>query len=402
MRSSALFKMKKAYLIFPDFWRADGSARTVGGIQTYILNLSRILEDQGYQTLVIQLAYYGGFEVMDGSINVIGVNSKKNLSELAIAKKLFSYVERVADFTCDLIIYCSDLTSVPTKYKRTILIQHGISWDIPLDILPNGGFLRWLSTRYQTLGYLRKIYQGYRYSKQYLNAHNRVCVDYNYQNWRRTLAIREPTGKSWVIPNCVFPGQENLEINGRSYCGNDSNRIRVLFARRFEPYRGSRVMVDAIKLVLAKSENIFFTFAGEGQDYKYIEKNFQNENRVSITRYDADQSILFHKQFDIAVVPSQASEGISLSLLEAMAAGCACIGTPVGGITNIIIDGFNGLFASFNDESLADTILKLAFNSELRKRLQGNAEKIISEGPFNHREWSKRWMEVIEYISKLD
>ncbi|WP_420491566.1 glycosyltransferase [Neobacillus drentensis] len=46
------------------------------------------------------------------------------------------------------------------------------------------------------------------------------------------------------------------------------------------------------------------------------------------------------------------SEGTSLSLLEAMAAKCAEIATNVGGMTNIILDNYNGLIINPDESEL--------------------------------------------------
>lgn len=382
------------------FWKPDGSARTIGGIQTYIINLSRVLSSLGYQPIVVQRSDSVSFEVKDDGIKVIGVVAQKNLSASKLASLLWGRVEHLADFTSDLVIYCTDLVSTPTKYKRTILIQHGISWDIPLDLLPNRSPLRWLSSKFEILGRFRKIFHGLRYSQNYKNSEYQVCVDYNYNNWLRTQIHKSPTGKSWVIPNCVFSDQVNSEYKKSDINLSNPGSIHVLFARRFESYRGSRLMADAAKLVLANTTNISITFAGEGQDLTYLQNEFINEPRVTITNYEADMSLAFHSKFDIAIIPSLASEGTSLSLLEAMAAGCACIATPVGGITNILIDRFNGLFINASSEELANKIIELSTDRQLRDRLKENARRVIAEGPFNFDEWTRRWKNVIEHVAR--
>ena len=76
---------------------------------------------------------------------------------------------------------------------------------------------------------------------------------------------------------------------------------------------------------------------------------------------------------DIFVLPSY-SEGLPVSILEAMSLGIPVIATPVGGITEAIIDGHNGLIVDTGSTTqLAEAIAKLIENQELRNTLGENA-----------------------------
>jgi glycosyltransferase involved in cell wall biosynthesis len=63
-----------------------------------------------------------------------------------------------------------------------------------------------------------------------------------------------------------------------------------------------------------------------------------------------------------------------LALIEAMAAGCAVIGTRVPGVQEIIRDGINGLLCEHEDpESLAAAIERLLSDEPLAQRLGATA-----------------------------
>lgn len=69
---------------------------------------------------------------------------------------------------------------------------------------------------------------------------------------------------------------------------------------------------------------------------------------------------------DIFVLPSRA-EGISNTLLEAMACGCAPVATSVGGNPELVEDGVNGLLVPPNDSTaLSGALAHLVAASELR------------------------------------
>ena len=80
----------------------------------------------------------------------------------------------------------------------------------------------------------------------------------------------------------------------------------------------------------------------------------------------------------VFVLPSHA-EGVPVSLLEAMAAGCAVIATPVGGIPDVVRDGVNGLLVPAGDrEALALAIHRLLIDRALAARLGREARATVA------------------------
>lgn len=72
---------------------------------------------------------------------------------------------------------------------------------------------------------------------------------------------------------------------------------------------------------------------------------------------------------DIFALPSQA-EGISNTLLEAMACGCAPVATAVGGNPELVDDAVNGLLVpAQNSAALAAALARLVDDGRLRERL---------------------------------
>jgi len=173
--------------------------------------------------------------------------------------------------------------------------------------------------------------------------------------------------------------------------------IRILFARRFCEFRGTRIMAEAAKNILACHSNVQFTFAGEGPDEKWLKEFFADEACVKFLKYLPNEALNIHLKQDIAVIPSLASEGTSLSAAEAMGAGCAVVATDIGGITNMIIDGYNGLLVSPNVSELISALVQVLERPEFMRQLGANAYCVASKG-FSLDQWQARWQRVIETV----
>jgi glycosyltransferase involved in cell wall biosynthesis len=90
-------------------------------------------------------------------------------------------------------------------------------------------------------------------------------------------------------------------------------------------------------------------------------------------------SLLPH--FDIFVL-SSLWEGMSNSLLEAMAAGKPVVATDAGGSPEVVIDGKTGILVPPNDpEALADAMLRLLADRELARSL-GEAGRVRVQSEF--------------------
>jgi len=203
-----------------------------------------------------------------------------------------------------------------------------------------------------------------------------------------------------VIPNPVFGFIANS--SQVTFAPRGTGTTRIVFARRFEGYRGVNVMIDVARALLRVRDGIEVTFAGSGPQSEAVSALAKElGDRVQVTKYDADEAVAFHRGFDIAVVPSMSSEGTSLSVLEAMAAGCAVVSTPVGGISNVVVDGFTGKFvAPGSRDDLLRVLIQLIDSPSEQRRLAQNAFEMICQGPFSHQKWSARWQEIIRLVMR--
>lgn len=377
----------KAAIIYSSFFDEHGMERKIGGIETYLINLAKILMSQNIKVSIYQWAAINFTKEVDGVI-VEGVpvlqvpyNQRHKVIFLSVLKEI--------DPDEDIVIFGSDSQSVKSSCRRAISIQHGISWDLPVRFMTNHSFFR-----NPYAGRFYKFLIRRHFIERYERCVNRVCVDYNFINWYRTYLVDGEKGNNWVIPNFA-PLATPSQISEKNF---DSESVRIIFSRRFCEFRGTGIMSEAVRYLLGKYSNIEFTFAGDGPDSEWLKDFFVDEPRVKFIKYLPGEGLDVHLGYHIAVVPSLASEGTSLSVAEAMGAGCAIVATNVGGMTNMIIDGYNGLIVSPSTSDIVDSIGKIIKNPKLMRKLSENAYLVARES-FSFEKWRERWLELIDVIA---
>lgn len=380
----------KVAILYYNFLNSTGTEKTIGGIQTYLWQLAKLILERGDEPVLFQPAETN-FEVQVDQLKVIGVQQNKRYLRRNTRKDLFERAMSMIDSSQELIIFGADHASVSTDYPRTLSIQHGISWDVPGRLL-RGNVLGKIPFMPDLVC---KKYTAFRSYLYFNNCANRVCVDYNFLNWYRTQVADSPQGNVWVIPNFVDmpPGYQPDMSRYKN------NPVKVIFARRFVEIRGLNLMIQTIENLLKIFKNVEFCFAGEGPGLNLIVYAFKEEPRVSILKYMPEDSLKVHETFHIAVIPSIGSEGTSLSLAEAMGAGCAVVASNVGGMTNMVIDGYNGRLISPCTNDLEAALFELIRNQDLCLKLGERAVETASEA-FGLSRWKAKWSQVLDVAQK--
>ena len=359
----------------------------IGGIETYLLKLSEVCAEMGLRPILYQWSKKA-FERNYNGLRVKGVP----VFHLAYQKRSWALFQRAVNelnLAEDILVFGSDGQSVKNKCPRTIAIQHGIGWDMPVKFMTDRNILQ-----RKIVGGLYKAWLRKRYIAFFERCPNVVCVDYNFPNWYRTYLLSKPHVRYWVIPNFAdIAPYEQIESRKKN-----RKKIKIIFSRRLCEYRGTLIMAAAAKRILTRYSHVFFTFAGEGPDKITLKEYFRNESRVNFIKYAAHESLKVHMGHDIAVVPSLASEGTSLSVAEAMGCGCAVVATAVGGITNMIVDGYNGLLISPEVDALVAALERLIESPESIATLGANAYQ-VAKTSFSLCQWKARWRQVFETMT---
>jgi len=134
-------------------------------------------------------------------------------------------------------------------------------------------------------------------------------------------------------------------------------------------------------MAVKENPNLFFITVGGGDllsEMKNIAQELGLQGHIAFTGFQKEVGH-FLKAFDIFVLASYL-EGLGTSVLEAMSIGLPVVGTKAGGITEMIINGENGILVpSQNPVELSQAILTLAKNPHLRQEYGNNALKSVQK-----------------------
>lgn len=153
---------------------------------------------------------------------------------------------------------------------------------------------------------------------------------------------------------------------------------------RLSEFKGIEYLLQAVSILLCDRMDVNLVIVGDGPKRNDLMKyaiELDIDKRVIFTGYRQDIPSLI-KAFDVFVLPSL-FETFGMSILEAMAMKKNIIATDVGGISELVIDGWNGLLVAPKDAlSMAQSVRQLIDSRELAQKLSINARK-TAEGEFS-------------------
>lgn len=362
---------KSVYIMQGSFYDHTGENYFSGGGERYACDLANLIKKMGYNPILLQKGI--------DDANEPWVRNFKDLTVIGINSEYSGYYEIVNGVDSPKLTVYSGCIDWKTEnaHHPSILISHGITWDHPFSDA------------------------NVEYLKRNLNiADTFVSVDTSTISWFRSTfskTIMTNGIQMEYVPNYV--DLENYHPNDNK----DKNKpIKVLFPRRCSNERGFWLFTDVIPKIFENFQNIEIDMVGfahteEIQNrIKLLSKNYPNRFKHYVA--NADEMPEIYRKADISVIPTLYSEGTSLSCIEAMATGNAVVSTNIGGLPNLILNGYNGLLIDTNYDSLYEAISALIMNEKYRIDISKNAQKVAQA--FSKTNWENSWTKILNnYLS---
>ena len=219
---------------------------------------------------------------------------------------------------------------------------------------------------------------------RYISRHsNLVAVSYDLKQFLID-AIGIKRGSVEVLPNGIdidkFKPQQSVRLDTRKELGIKNGQILIGAIGNLYPVKGHSYLLDAASRVCKKNPEAVFMIAGRGgleSDLKAQAKNLGIENNTLFLGFREDVHRLL-QAMDVFVM-SSLSEGLPVSILEAMASRTPIVATDVGGISEVIMQGETGfLVQSQSADSLAEGLFKCISEKERTKDIIERAYELVA------------------------
>jgi glycosyltransferase involved in cell wall biosynthesis len=320
----------------------------MGGAEILVAQLCRLQREHGHDVSVIaysNLGTLGEQLVAEGfSILVLG--------EAAFPKTFVRFVSAFRRLRPD-VVHCHN--PAPTLQAA-----------IPARLVGTGSVL---STRHSLVAppYNLSEEKTFNFVARFCNWVVGIC-DATCENLRqipgahREKIVRIYNGVDPIIP---APPESRPAKKG----------FTLLFVGRLAPIKDLSTLIRAAALAIRRVPDLHLWIVGDGAERSRLES--------LVAELGAGENVTFWgERLDVAGFFSAAdiycmsslSEGLPMSLLQAMSAGLPAVVTDVGGMAEVVRNASAGLTTAVgNAEAMADAIVQLASDPEHRRVLGKNA-----------------------------
>ncbi len=126
----------------------------------------------------------------------------------------------------------------------------------------------------------------------------------------------------------------------RERLGWQQDRRIILCVRRLVKRMGLENLIAAIALVRKQHPDVLLLIAGKGAMSETLRSQIQElqlEDHVKLLGFVPDQDLaIAYRAAELSIMPTISLEGFGLAIIESLAAGTPVLGTPIGGIPEIL------------------------------------------------------------------
>ncbi len=175
---------------------------------------------------------------------------------------------------------------------------------------------------------------------------------------------------------------------------------RALFVGVLERYKDVDALAEAWRLAAPRAGRATLRMIGRGSRRAVVEALVRDlpgltgwEPQVPNTRIPVELD-----DATVLVLPSR-SEGLGRIVVEALCRGRPVVATRVGGITDLVVDGVNGLLVEpRRPEALADAIVRVLADRQLAERLAAAARPSVEPWLATPEDYARRTRELVERV----
>lgn len=194
-----------------------------------------------------------------------------------------------------------------------------------------------------------------------------TCVSQHLEQWlHHTVQAKKPVTQIYngVDTELYRPATGDMKMNMRAKLGIASTTFVIGVVGRLDPIKDHPTLIQAVRDLSSHYPDVKLLIVGEGPERPRLEALQDERSMLLGNRLDVPAIL---QTLDVFALPSL-NEGISNTILEAMAAGIPVIATNVGGNPELVTDGKTGvLLPPKQSQQMAAVLLQYACNPSLRQ-----------------------------------
>jgi len=326
-----------------------------GGVREHVLNLDRQLRALGHDTLIIAPA----------STATGLAENVRCVSDRIVALKISGSVARI---TLSLGVY--------PRIRRLLAAHQFDVIHLHEPLIPTVSLFALLTSRCATVGTIH----GYRDTSP-LYRFGRPVLDRLMRRLDSRTAVSSDALR-WA--SRYFPGHYRIISDGvdvqrfsdrtlQPLDGLCDGRLNVLFVGRLEPRKGLGYLLDALKLIGSKVQNVRLIVAGaySSADRRSWESAARRSGDVVFFGpVSAELLPRLYRSAHVFCAPSTGFEALGIVLLEAMASGLPIVTTDIEGYRTVVTHGAEGFLVPPRDPlALAEAISSLLVDPTRRRSM---------------------------------
>lgn len=338
----------------------------IGGVEKYVLDLSKELVKQGNKVKVICANEPKSDMTLFEGINIERLNYLFKIANTNICLGLKSRLKK-EDFD---IIH----THIPTPWSADISGKIAMKKKKPLILTYHNDLVK--------KGFAKIIANIYNHTllKLLLKRADKIIITQpkyvDYSNY-----LKKYKDKIVVLPNAV-------DVNRFKKINIKKEKNSLFFLSvldEFHKYKGLDYLFDSIKELKKKTPSIKLYVAGKGKlldEYKQLAEKLGIQDNVSFLGYISDEDLIrYYNKCELFVLPSiDHNEGFGIVLLEALACKTPVVTTNIVGIAEDIKENNCGLIVEpKNINQLSNAISNLLEKKMKRNSMGENGRKLIEK-----------------------
>ncbi len=165
------------------------------------------------------------------------------------------------------------------------------------------------------------------------------------ESFRQVLhkTYKVPLEKIFIVGGGIDTAEFDLDLTiaqaRAKLCWQQDRRI-ILCVRRLVQRMGLENLIASIALVRKQHPDVLLLIAGKGAIAEALRSQIQElqlEDHVQLLGFVPDQDLaIAYRASELSIVPTISLEGFGLIVIESLAAGTPVLGTPIGGIPEIL------------------------------------------------------------------